>query len=466
MAKAKAMTLFEKVICSHSRKKRVESGEAVAVRADRVICYDTFLAALTDAFPQKHQPPADDPDRIVVCCDQFSAAARGTEQLIRRLRELAGIWRLKHFYDLGRGGIPAVIVPDAGLVRPGDLAAGPDGQILTLGAMGLVSLQLETSALIELISTGWTEINVPPTLRIVLQGELQRWVGGSDLAFHLRSKIPRETMKGCVLELVGEVVAGLNLHDRFALVAGLDRLDVHAVVVEPDEKTRVFCRARCATKFPLLHSDKEASFLDVIEIDCRRIEPQVWIEEPEEQAEKEPEEELREKPEDSTLRGRSLNLNLARRRLVQQVVVGGCSHGRVEDIRALAHFLRDYMIHPDVRLTLIPGSQQILLHAMEEGLIQIIIRAGGHIGIPSCRYDHDTRVAAMNNGEMCLATSLIPVIDEIRSDTPTERKGEADNGTITFCNPSIAAVAAIMGELHTPLDLARNVRRMATGTNW
>jgi len=434
-----AMTLAEKVISARCVRGRVEAGETVCVEVDRVFCYGSRLDETLASLGQAGADRPRHPERIVVARDQFSGAAPSAAEAMpdKAVRALLRSWGVAGFYDSGQGGIPSAFLPDTGLVGPGDLVAGMDRHSLAFGALGSLVAVPDCDGLRSAVLEGEMEIRVPETVRVRLNGRLQRWVGGCDLGLHLSAALDPEAVRGRSLELYGEAVRELDLSGRLSLAASAAGLDPACVFAEVDDRTHVFVRARSDRDFPAFTSDPEAPCAREVELDCGNLTPRVRLDP------------------DS---GGIVSLNRAKETPVDRVIIGGCANGRLEDIRTAAHFFRDYLVNPNVSLVVIPGSQQILLHAMEEGLIQIIIRAGGQIGVPSCLYSCNAHAAAAASGGSGLSTGPCPACPAGGSG------GEArsDSGLIS-CNPSMAAVAAIMGMIQAPLDLARKMRRMATG---
>jgi 3-isopropylmalate/(R)-2-methylmalate dehydratase large subunit len=318
-----------------------------------------------------------------------------------------------------------------------------DRHTLTFGALGSLALVPDRDSLSSAVLEGRLNVCVPETVRVHLNGSLQRWVGGRDLGLHLLAVLDPAAVKGKSLELVGEGVKSLDLSGRLSLAASAAEFEPACIFTEVDERTLVFMRSRSDREFGAVTSDPDAVCAEEVELDCSNLTPRVQL--------------------SPTL---ITSLNRAKETPVDHVIIGGCAGGRLEDIRAAAHFLRDYMVSADVSLVVIPGSQQILLHAMEEGLIQIIIRAGGQIGVPSCLYSCNAHAAASSSGGGFLTTGPCPACthgDKGQAASGGEGGGESSPAGPFGCNPSIAAVAAIMGMIQAPLDLARKMRRQATG---
>jgi 3-isopropylmalate/(R)-2-methylmalate dehydratase large subunit len=457
-------TIVEKVIASHTDGDLLSPGDRVDLTVDRIFCYGRTLPGILNALEKKGNGALCDPLRVVVALDQSISAdpdvACAEASCFVRARALG----VRDLYSPGRGGVPSVVFLDAGFARPGGLVAVADRHSLSFGAAGAAAfipgsgdpcaVRCEEDAMAETLRTGTINVCVPATVRVNLEGRTARWVTGQDIGLHLLSLLDGGTIRGRALEIGGEVAAAFSMTDRFELAEILASSDVSHVFMDSDEKTRVHMLACCESDFPLVTTDGDAVYEKTIDVDCGGILPQVmggW--------------------------GRSVDLVEAKDQSVHRVVIGGCGGGRIDNLRTVAHFLRDYMVNPAVTLVVIPASQRVFLHAMEEGLIQIIIRAGGQIGVPSCRFGGTAANLALAAGEHCLATGLCPTefgscaagVDPGSADLggiagdPGPEGPQKGAGRISFCNPAIAVVAAIMGRIQSPLDLARKVNRMSTG---
>lgn len=427
-----AQTLVEKILSTHCDASEVAPGQTIEVEPDVLFFYGS---SLLDTFGRTNNLTCPDPRRVVVALDQNvgDLTQQGGPEGRTRLRDLVKSCGISHFYDHGRGGVPSVLFTDLGFVRPGGLVAGMDQHMAALGALGVFPLALDREPLLRAFSGERVDVLVPATIRVLLTGTPNRWVRGDDIGFFLLDLLEPDEVRGRVVELAGEGLEGIDLPDRLSLVASLHSLGAAAVLIEPDERTRIYVRARSSRGFPLMKSDEDAVFAGQVEVNLVNVRPRILLGQP-------------------GGGSRNVALSKVKEEPVQQVVLGACGGGRIEDLRAAAGFLREYMVSPDVRLVVIPGSQQVLLHAMEEGLIQIFVRAGGHVGLPSCSYASNCRKAAVQAGEHCLSSGTCPG-DE----------WDHGKGRLSFCNPVVAAVSAVMGEIVSPLDLVKRRKRMSTG---
>jgi 3-isopropylmalate/(R)-2-methylmalate dehydratase large subunit len=428
------MTLTEKLICKRAEKEHAAPGDRVALKVNRFLLDErTFHAAVKQAEQTGSKRPKAAGSTVVALDQMVGICEEDRVDLIRKIRKYHRKWRLLRFYEWGEGGIETVLFPDGGMIRPGDSVVGGIPAICSFGALGALALCADVEELFQAMMRGRIPFEVPETVRILFHGTPGHWVGGKDLAMHAVGLLGPGSMRGKAVEFGGEAIMNLDLSERLAAAAFAVHLGLRIFLIEPDEKTETFARARSDKGFVSFHNDEDAEFADVIEIDVNDMEPQIYA---------------------PSLPERVIKVSKARDMRVQQVIIGTGNNGRIEDIRIAASLLREHQIDRSVSVTLIPGSQQVYLHAMEEGLIQILGQAGTHIGLPSRRYSELCHLNGLvNEGMRCLSTS-----DRIYGE------GELRPGReIVYCNPAVAASSAVMGRVVHPFEMLRNVKRTPTG---
>lgn len=428
------MTLTEKIISLHAGEKHVEPGRHVSVSVDRCLlgerCFHDVIRRAKEAGDSR----PDDSSLLVVALDQMAGACEEERlERIHAIRDFARSWEIERLYEWGEGGIGAITFPDGGHIRPGDLVVGGDRMNLTFGALGAMAISLEGSDLHEVIMRGKVDYEVPPSLRLVFRGKPDPWVGGKDFAIHAIGLLGFDFLRGKAVEIGGEAIAALDMPERLAMASFAANLGPANVIFETDEKTEAFVRARCDRNFLMQQRDDDAGYTEIIEIDVTAMGPQVLIPS---------------KPDLVVRVAKCQNVE------IDHVILGTGGNGRIEDIRLAAGLLREHLIHDEVGITLIPGTQQAFLHAIEEGLIQILIHSGMHIGLPSNEYSDLCHLRGMaGHGMRCLSTSgYIYPEEEISGDNE-----------IIYCNPAVAAASAVLGYIVDPFDMMRRVKRTPTG---
>lgn len=428
------MTLTEKILALHGDKDKVVPGEELHVGVDRVLLDEqTFYQVVKQAEKENRKAPPNNHQKIAVAMDQFIPASNEMDPEVRgTVREYSRLWHIYNLYKLGLGGLENNIFPDGGLVRPGDLILTANPERRAFGAIGALVYPSTVKEIVAALWEGKIKVRVPQTLRLNFNGALKRWVGGKDLAFAATQCLDPETIKDKAVEFGGDAIKELDVPERLALGAAAAGLYGAQLLVEPDEKTRIFARARSDRFFRGCRNEDEARFADTFEMDCNKINALVAF----------PYQEKKTKA-----------ANAVKKRKIDQIIIGGDGNGRIEDLRKAAALLREYQVKNRVRLILIPGSQQAYLHAMEEGLIQIFVRSGAHVGPPSQAYADQCHTQGISRGEVCLSTSA-----RIYSQEETGPGKE-----IIYCNPQVAAASAVLGIISDPFEMMRTTKRMSTG---
>ena len=429
------MTLAEKIMAAHGGGGRAEPGLEVELSADRILLGERTVHRLLEEVRRSGREGAggEGASRVVALLDQFLGPLDGDRKTsFRELRTFARRLGFLHLYGMGRGGIEAVLYADGGMGVPGALLVADDPVSGLLGALGALVVVPTKAGLMGAVRTGGVSVQVPETFRVILRGKPGPWVGGKDLAIELYSLLGPRGASGRCLEITGEAVDHLPVHQRLALAAFAVNTGARHVLFEPDEKTITFARARSDTPFRPVHGDPDAFVADVVELDVGSMEPRVA---------------LGPRPEEVRPVPKARDLRL------DQVVIGGNGNGRIEDLRAAAALLREYRVNPNVRLVLVPGSQQVLLHAMEEGLVQVFLKNGAHLAPPSSYYFDLCHRSGLGPGERCLTTAarIYP---------------EEEGVEILYANPEVAAASAVMGHVADPFEMFRAVKRKSTGLMW
>ena len=397
------MTLAEKIMAAHGGGGRAEPGLEVELSADRILLGERTVHRLLEEVRRSGREGAggEGASRVVALLDQFLGPLDGDRKTsFRELRTFARRLGFLHLYGMGRGGIEAVLYADGGMGVPGALLVADDPVSGLLGALGALVVVPTKAGLMGAVRTGGVSVQVPETFRVILRGKPGPWVGGKDLAIELYSLLGPRGASGRCLEITGEAVDHLPVHQRLALAAFAVNTGARHVLFEPDEKTITFARARSDTPFRPVHGDPDAFVADVVELDVGSMEPRVA---------------LGPRPEEVRPVPKARDLRL------DQVVIGGNGNGRIEDLRAAAALLREYRVNPNVRLVLVPGSQQVLLHAMEEGLVQD--PAGFGLGAPR-RFE--TGLQGLSRGAPFLPAELGRPFQVSLPEHGGEGPGEAD----------------------------------------
>lgn len=428
------MTLIEKLVCKHAEIDAVAPGDQVSLRVNRYLFGEKGFFDLIQRAARARSKRPRTAGAIIVGIDQMVGIFDEARlERLEKIQEVARKWRIQRLYEWGEGGIETVLFIDGGLIRPGDLVAGGSAHMGAFGCLGALALHTDGKALFKAVMKGRYPLEVPETVRLVFHGAPGHWVNGKDFAIQALGIIEPGRLAGKAVEITGEAVRELDMPDRLALAAFAVHLGGCTILVEVDEKTEAFARARSDRYFKTLKSDPDASFAEEIDIDVDGLEPQIYLPSREE---------------------RVIKVSRAENLKVDHVVIGTGGNGRIEDLRIAAGLLREHQINRNVHLVLIPGSQQVYLHAMEEGLIQLLMHTGTHIGLPSNIYSDLCHINAIVSEDcLCLSTAE-------RIYGPQEIRAGQE---VIYCNPAVAAASAVMGRVSAPFEMMRVVKRAPTG---
>lgn len=414
-------TITEKILAAHLRKE-VSAGELIEVKVDVALGNDITAPLAIVEFEKLGVKSLFDPDKVVLVLDHFvpNKDVRSAEQC-KFVRQFAKKYGVKNFFDVGQMGIEHALLPEQGLVLPGDVIIGADSHTCTYGALGAFSTGVGSTDLAAVWATGEIWLKVPQTIKFVYYGKLNPWVGGKDLILHTIGDIGVDGANYMAMEFAGETIAQLTMADRLTMSNMAIEAGGKAGIIAPDEITLEYVKPRAKRGWKVYAGDSDAEYIEVREYDCSRIEPQVAF--PHLPSNTKPISEVGDIP-------------------IDQAVIGSCTNGRIEDLRLAAKVLKGKKVHRDVRLIIIPGTQQIYLQAIKEGLIDIFIEAGGAVSTPTCGPCLGGYMGILAQGERCIATTNRNFVG---------RMGHKES-EVYLANPAITAASAISGRIISPIS--------------
>ena len=415
------MTLAEAIIARHAGQP-VTAGEFVEVPVDFVLANDVTAPLAIRAFRALGAERVFDPGRVAFVLDHFTPCkdVRSAEQC-RVVREFARAQGIPHLFEEGRGGIEHVLLPERGLVLPGEIVVGGDSHTTTYGALGAFATGMGSTDIGYAMATGRTWLRVPRTIRVELQGQLPRWVTGKDLVLHLIGRVGTSGANWCAFEFGGEVRA-LPLDDRLTVANMAVEAGATAGLFPPDEEVLAYLRDRAAREYAPVYPEPGGDYAEVIEVDLGALRP--LVARPHSPANVVPVDELGEIP-------------------VDQVVIGSCTNGRWRDLLLAAEVLRGREVHPGVRCIVIPGSQELHLRAVREGLAEVFLSAGAVLSTPTCGPCLGGHMGVLAAGERCVSTT---------NRNFRGRMGHPD-GEVYLASPAVAAASAVLGRIASPEEL-------------
>ncbi len=415
-------TLAEKILAAHGGKP-VRAGQFVDVRVDVVLANDITAPIAIREFERLGVERVFDPERVVMVNDHFAPNKDiKSAQQCQTVRRFARSQQMPHFYDVGRMGIEHVLLPEQGLVLPGDVVVGADSHTCTYGALGAFATGMGSTDIAVAMATGQIWMRVPETIRVVYGGELQPWVGGKDLILYTIGQIGVSGARYKAIEFAGPTAAALSMAGRFTMANMAIEAGAKAGLFAVDRATLDYVEGRAGRPFTVYEADADAEYAQVIEIDVGQIEPQVAF--PHLPENVRPVSQAGEVP-------------------IDQAVIGSCTNGRLEDLRVAAQVLRGRRVHPDVRCIVIPGSQQVYLDALREGLVETLIEAGAIVSTPTCGPCLGGHMGVLAAGERAVSTT---------NRNFRGRMGHPDS-EVYLAGPAVAAASAVAGRIVHPGEL-------------
>ena len=415
-------TFAEKILAAKCDQKELFPGQFINARVDLVLASELSGVLAIEEFEKIKGARIFDPQRVVFVMDHFTPAKDiKSAEIVKQCREFA----LKHgirFYDVGRAGIQHILLPEQGLVAPGDLIAGADSHTCTHGFIGAFGTGIGSTDAAVAMAIGEMWMKVPESVRFIYHGKPKKWVGGKDLILHTIALIGVEGARYQAMEFTGETIESMGMSDRFSMANMAIEAGAKAGLFAADERTRAYVRARGRDDGLYLQSDADAEYSAVYDIDVSNFEPFVAV--PFIPENVKPVSELNE-----------LEIN--------QAVIGMCTNGNLEDLRAAAEILKGRKIHPRVRAVIIPGSQKVYLDALREGLIEIFIEANCSVSTPTCGPCLGGHMGVLAAGERCISTS---------NRNFRGRMGHIAS-EVYLANPYVAAASAVAGRIISPKDL-------------
>ncbi|HAM43812.1 MAG TPA: 3-isopropylmalate dehydratase large subunit [Propionibacteriaceae bacterium] len=417
------MTIAEKILAAHAGLDEVTPGELVDVEVDLVLANDITAPIAIKELERVGLDKVFDPERVVLVPDHFAPNMniKAAEQC-KIVRDFAHDQALTNYFEVGKGGIEHVILPEKGLVAPGELVVGADSHTCTYGALGAFSTGMGSTDIAAAMATGHTWLKVPETIKFVYTGELPRWVGGKDLILHTIGDIGVDGALYKAMEFSGPVIDRLPMDGRFTMANMAIEAGGKAGIFHVDEKTKEYVAGRIERPYTIYASDPDARYDAVYEYDVTDMEPVVSL---------------------PHLPSNAVPLSQARGIKMDQVVIGSCTNGRWDDMVTAAEVLRGQRVSDALRCIVIPGSQAIFRKLLAEGLMEVFIDAGAVVSTPTCGPCLGGYMGILAAGERCISTTNRNFVGRMG-----HRQSE-----VYLANPAVAAASAILGHIGGPADL-------------
>jgi len=418
------MNMTEKILARHAGRGSVAAGELITCTLDMVLANDITAPPGIKELEKIGRPPFDN-TKIALVPDHFTPNKDiKTAALTKILRDFARKYHIVHYFEVGQdAGIEHVILPDKGLVGPGMLTIGADSHTCTYGAVNSFATGVGTTDLAVAMATGEAWFKVPAAIQVELKGQKPKYVNGKDVILTLIGEIGVDGALYQALEFTGPGVAELSMTDRFTIANMAIEAGGKNGIFPFDERTRAYVEGRVKMTYEPVAPDPDATYVRTIRIDLSRLEPVVAF---------------------PHLPGNTKRVSEIGEIPIQQVVIGSCTNGRLEDLAIAADILQGQKVHPNVRCIVIPGSQQVYLDAMAAGYLQIFVEAGAAVSTPTCGPCMGGHMGILASGERCVSTT---------NRNFRGRMGHVDS-EVYLAGPHVAAASAVLGRIAAPEEVA------------
>lgn len=418
-----AMTMTQKILAAHSNRDKVEAGEFIQADLDMVLGNDITTPVAIVEFNKMGKGEVFDKNKIALVPDHFTPNKdiKSAEQC-KAMREFAYEKEIKNYFEIGEMGIEHALLPEKGLVGAGDVVIGADSHTCTYGALGAFSTGVGSTDMAAGMSTGQAWFRVPPAIEFNLIGSPSKWVSGKDIILHIIGKIGVDGARYKSMEFTGEGIGNISMDSRFTISNMAIEAGAKNGIFPVDDKTIKYMKDHGKEDYKIYSPDSDAEYESSYTIDLSKIKPTVSFPH---------------SPDNTRTVDEIDDIE------IDQVVIGSCTNGRIEDMRMAAEILKGRKVKKGMRTIIFPATQKIYLQAIEEGLITIFIEAGAVVSTPTCGPCLGGHMGILGSGERAVATTNRNFIG---------RMGHASS-EVYLASPYVAAASAIMGKIASPEDI-------------
>lgn len=417
------MTMTEKILAKHAGIDVVKPGQLINCKLDMVLANDVTAPPAIKEF-EKIGKPVFDNTKIALVPDHFTPNKDiKSAELAKIVRDFAHKHNIVNYFEIGRVGIEHVILPEKGIVAPGMVTIGADSHTCTYGALGGFSTGVGSTDLGVALATGEAWFKVPETIKVNITGKKPKYICGKDVMLTLIGMIGVDGALYKALEFAGEGVKELNMTDRLTIANMAIEAGAKNGIFPVDDETLNYIKDRVTKPYEIVEADSDATYCQTVEINLSELKPVVAFPH---------------LPE-NTHTVESIKEPIT----IDQVVIGSCTNGRLEDLAIAASILKGHKVHPNVRCIIIPGSQQVYLDAIHNGYVDTFIEAGAAVSTPTCGPCLGAHMGIMTAGERCVSTT---------NRNFRGRMGHVDS-EVYLASPYVAAASAILGKIATPEEV-------------
>ncbi len=417
------MTMTQKILAAHAGLPSVEAGQLIEANLDLVLANDITGPVAIHEVEKLKKKTVFDKDKVVLVPDHFAPNKDiKSAQHCKCVREFASKHEITNYFDVGQMGIEHALLPEQGLIVSGEVCIGADSHTCTYGALGAFSTGVGSTDMGCGMITGQAWFKVPSAIKFTLTGKPSKWVSGKDVILHIIGMIGVDGALYQSMEFTGDGIKNLSMDDRFTIANMAIEAGAKNGIFPVDEKTIAYMEEHSSKKYTAYEADEDAVYEKEYTIDLADIEPVVAF---------------------PHLPENTKKVSDAGDICIDQVVIGSCTNGRIEDLRIAAEVLKDRKVADGIRTIVIPATQDIYMQAIEEGLVQTFIKAGAIVSTPTCGPCLGGYMGILAAGERAVSTTNRNFVG---------RMGHVDS-EIYLASPAVAAASAVTGKISQPSDI-------------
>ncbi len=417
------MTMTQKILAKAAGVESCKAGDLLMCRLNLVLGNDITAPVAINEFERMGATKVFDPAKIALIPDHFVPNRDiKSATMAKQMRDFARAQKIVHYYEVGRVGIEHALLPEKGIVAPGDVIIGADSHTCTYGAVGAFSTGVGSTDMAVGMATGECWFKVPEAIRVVLKGKMKPYVSGKDVILHLIGEIGVDGALYQSLEFCGDGVSSISMDGRLTIANMAIEAGAKNGIFPVDDICRAYLKDRVTREWQAFEPDEDAEYVREVVIDLDQLELTVS---------------LPHLPENTRLARECTDL------VIDQAVIGSCTNGRIEDMRMAAKILKGHKVAERVRCIVIPGTQQVVKDCLAEGLVDIFVDAGAIFTMPTCGPCLGGYCGVLAEGERAVSTTNRNFVG---------RMGHK-NSEIILASPAVAAASAIMGRIATPEEV-------------
>lgn len=417
------MTMTQKILAAHAGLSQVTAGQLIEAELDLVLGNDVTAPVAIHEMEKMKIKKVFDKDKIALVPDHFTPNKDiKSAEHCKCVREFAVSQNITNYFEIGEMGIEHALLPEKGLVVAGDAVIGADSHTCTYGALGAFSTGVGSTDMAAGMATGRAWFKVPSALKFVLTEKPAKWVSGKDVILHIIGKIGVDGALYKSMEFVGDGIKNLTMDDRFAMANMAIEAGAKNGIFPVDEPAIQYIKEHSKREYKIYEADEDAEYDEVYEIDLSELKPTVAF---------------------PHLPENTRTIDEVGEVKIDQVVIGSCTNGRIDDLRIAAKILEGRKVAKGMRVIVFPATQAIYLQAMEEGLLATFIKAGAVVSTPTCGPCLGGHMGILAAGERAVATTNRNFVG---------RMGHVDS-EVYLASPAVAAASAVTGKLSGPAEL-------------